>query len=328
VFAPIIEEDNNDSTKGQVNPSPSPPVAGKVVYLAETTSDLTDERELVRDELQQRGHLVLPEKKLPLEEMKATEAAVRSGLQRCALSVHLVGARYGSTPEDDARSVVRIQEEVAAKRGESNPAFLRLIWMPSVMDISDERQKSFIAELQTRVGSGAELLQTSIDDLKTRIVEKLNPPVTAVTRGERHSKLKKVYLICEERDRDLVGPIEDYLFNEKIEVIPWLGQSDDTTLMEYHRKNLKECDAALLYFGSGDLPWIDKNLDDLEKAYGYGREQDWVANAVYVGRPQNDQKERYRTLRAEYLIRNFESFDPNKLRDFVGALKAVEGRPQ
>lgn len=317
----------------QADPPPSPPIAGKVVYLAETTSDLTDERELVRDELRQRGHLVLPEKKLPLEEVKKTEAVVRADLERCALSVHLVGARYGSSPEDDARSVVRIQEELAAEHGASKPAFLRLLWMPPglstpALEISDERQKSFIAELQTGVGAGAELLQTSVDDLKTRIVEKLSPPVKAATRGGRHSKLKKVYLICEERDHDLVRPIEDYLFSEKIEVIPWLGQSGNETLMEYHRKNLRECDAALVYFGSGDVPWADKNLDDLEKAYGYGREQDWVANAIYVGPPDSQQKERFRSIRTEFFIRNFKAVDPSELHDFVSAVKAAEGAQQ
>jgi hypothetical protein len=124
---------------------PGPPPS-KLVYLAETTSDLADERELVRDELQQRGYSVLPEHKLPLEGVKQTQAAIRSDLGRCALCIHLVGARYGSTPEDDPRSVVRLQEELATERAAADPAFLRLIWMPPglstpALEISDERQK-------------------------------------------------------------------------------------------------------------------------------------------------------------------------------------------
>lgn len=304
----------------------SPPQ--RSIYVAETTKDLADERQFVCDELQQRGYGVLPEQKLPGEEVKQTEDAVRAALARSALSVHLVGTRYGSTPEDDARSVVRIQEQLAAAHGAANPDFLRLLWMPEnlkAMEISDERQKTYVSELQTRITAGAELLQTSIDDLKTRIVEKLNPPAKTITRAHRHSKLKKVYLICEERDHELVKPIEDFLFNEKIEVITWLDQSSNDTLMDYHRKNLRECDAALVYFGSCDLPWVDKNLDDLEKAYGYGRELDWVANALYVGSPANQQKERFRSIRADYFVRNFKSFDPNELRDFVTKVKASEG---
>ena len=306
--------------------------ATKSVYLAETTSDLTKERELVRDELRQRGYRVLPEQKLPLEERKQTESSISGALEQCTLAVHLVGQRYGTTPEDDARSVIRIQDELAAQRGSADPSFLRLLWIPqglmtTALEISDERQKNFVIELQNRVTAGTELLQTSVEDLKTRILEKLNPPVeTAASEGR--SRLKHIYLICENRDRSLVRPIKEYLFKQRFEVITWFDEGVSGTLMDYHRKNLRECDAALVYFGSGDEPWVRKNLEDLEKAYGYGREQDWSASAVYVGSPPNDQKEDFLTHLVPYVIRNYSAFDPNDLRDFVTALKAAEGGQQ
>jgi hypothetical protein len=302
----------------------------KFVYLAEATSDLADARELVRDELRQRGYGVLPEHKLPLEEVKKTENTVRAALDRCALSIHMVGTRYGSTPEDDARSAVRIQEQLAAEHGAGTPAFQRLLWMPTglmteALPISDERQTTFVSELQKRITAGAELLQTSVEDLKTRIVEKLNPPATTSARRGEQPKLKQVYLICENRDRSLIRPIKEYLFKQNLEVITWLDQQGSDTLMDYHRKNLRECDAALVYFGSGDEPWVRKNLEDLQKAYGYGREDDWLANAVYVGAPPSDQKEDFLTHLVPYVIRNFSSFDPNDLRDFVSAVQASAG---
>ncbi len=326
INAPTI---SSQPSPGQPNVT-SEPSPSKLVYLAETTSDLADERELVRDELLQRGYGVLPEQKLPLDELKQTENTVSVALARCALSVHLVGTRYGSTPEDDPRSVVLIQEQLAAEHGAANRAFFRLLWMPqglttSATGINDDRQKTFVAELQNRITAGAELLQTSVEDLKTRIVEKLNPQAKPIAREGQRSKLKQVYLICENRDRSLVRPIKEYLFKQKLEVITWLDQGGTDTLMDYHRKNLRECDAALVYFGSGDEPWVRKNLEDLEKAYGYGRENDWLANAVYVGSPPSDQKEDFLTHLVPYVIRNFSSFNPDDLRDFVSAVQAAEG---
>jgi hypothetical protein len=297
----------------------------KYVYLAEATSDLTQERELVRDELRHRGYEVLPDQKLPIEEGKQTEAAVRAALERSILSVHLIGMRYGSTPEDDPRSVVCIQEALAAQRCVDNPAFSRLLWMPQRVEISDERQKTFVVQLQDRISAGAELLQTSIEDLKAQILQELNPPAKSqVQRGPR-PKIKQVYLICESRDRSLVRPIKDYLFDQKLEVITRLDGDEGGTLMDYHRKNLRECDAALVYFGNGDEPWVRRNLEDLEKAYGYGRENDWGASAVYVGAPANSQKDDFHTIRVPIVIKNYNSFDPNELRAFVSALQAVEG---
>ena len=329
LLAVVKDPDKRNTTKELPKEGPQ-----KFIYLAETTSDLTQERDVVRDELRQRGYGVLPEEKLPTEELQETEAAIQKALGRSILSVHLIGKRYGSAPEDDPRSIVAIQEEVAARRSEKDSSFTRLLWMPQglmtpALEVTDERQKAFITAVQTRIGGGAELLQTSIEDLKTRIVEKLNPPaVVATGKQNGRSKLKQVYLICENRDRSLVRPIKEYLFKQNLEVITWLDGDTAATLMDYHHKNLRECDAALVYFGNGDEPWVRKNLEDLEKAYGYGREDDWSASAVYVGAPQSDQKEDFLTHLVPYVIRNYTSFDPNDLQDFVKAVHSAEGGQQ
>src|ERR1043166_146463 len=162
----------------------------------------------------------------------------------------------------------------------------------------------------------------SVEDLKSRVIEKLTPSKPNVVICG-HSKFKQVYLICEPRDRESVRPIKQYLFQENLEVITWLDIGAEEELMTYHRKNLKQCDAALIYFGSADEPWVRKNLEDLEKAYGYGREADWTASAVYVASPKSDQKEDFLTHMVPYVVRNFDSFNPNDLQDFVRALRAA-----
>lgn len=327
----VVKEGDKRATKELPKEGPQ-----KFIYLAETTSDLAQERDCVRDELRQRGYGVLPDEKLPGEELKETEAAVLKALGRSILSVHLIGKRYGAAPEDDPRSIVSIQEDLSAQRCSRDSSFTRLLWMPQglmtpALEVTDERQKTFITNLQQRIGCGAELLQTSVEDLKTRIIEKLNPPVKTVAEPAKEngrSKLKQVYLICENRDRSLVRPIKEYLFKQNIEVITWFDGDSAATLMDYHHKNLRECDAALVYFGNGDEPWVRKNLEDLEKAYGYGREEDWSVSAVYVGAPQSDQKEDFLTHLVPYVIRNYESFNPEDLRDFVTAVQSEEGEQQ
>jgi hypothetical protein len=243
----------------------------------------------------------------------------------------MVGARYGSTPEDDPASVVQIQERLAAERAAAEGSFRRLLWMPPglggpALEVSDARQRSFIESLQGGLTAGAELLQTTVEDLKTRAVEKLSSRPGGGPGGARRSKLRQVYLICENRDREFIRPIKQYLFREQFEVITWLeGDAGTERLTEYHRKNLRECDAALIYFGSGDEPWVRKNLEDLEKAYGYGREDDWTASAVYVGSPPSEQKEDFLTHMVPYVIHNFSGFNPEDLRDFVTAVRESEG---
>ncbi|MCA1619493.1 MAG: TIR domain-containing protein [Acidobacteria bacterium] len=330
--APAAPATNATAPTDAVAATPATATPSKFVFLAETTGDLARDREALRDELRQRGHGVLPEQRLPLDERRRVEEAVRADLARCQLSVHMVGARYGSTPEDDPASVVQIQERLAAERGAADPSFQRLLWMPPglgtpALEVSDARQKSFIETLRSGLTAGAELLQTTVEDLKTRAVEKLAArPPAAVAGGARGRRLKQVYLICENRDREFIRPIKQYLFREQFEVITWLeGQAGAERLTDYHRKNLRECDAALIYFGNGDEPWVRKNLEDLEKAYGYGRDDDWTASAVYVGQPPSDQKEDFLTHMVPYVIHNFSGFNPEDLRDFVTAVRSAEG---
>ena len=123
-------------------------------------------------------------------------------------------------------------------------------------------------------------------------------------------------------------PIREYLFKHKFEVITWFDDEAGEKLTEYHRKNLKECDAALIYYGNADEPWVRKNLEDLEKAYGYGREEDWCASAVFVGAPPSDYKEEFLTHMVPLVIRNVEGFNPDDLQEFVSAVRRADNGGQ
>jgi len=97
----------------------------KKVYLAETTSDLSAERDRIKRELLERNYYVLPDRELPLS-AHDLQAEVRAYLKHCALSIHLIGESYGIIPEgEEERSIVRLQEELAAERAAADPARAR-----------------------------------------------------------------------------------------------------------------------------------------------------------------------------------------------------------
>ena len=85
-------------------PAPKP---GATIFLAETTSDLAEQRDKVRRELNQFGHVILPNQPLPANKPQL-ESMVRDCLNRSRLSVHLIGAHYGVIPEleDANRSTI------------------------------------------------------------------------------------------------------------------------------------------------------------------------------------------------------------------------------
>lgn len=298
-------------------------VPEKTVYLAESTGDVGGARDALRRELQQRGYAVLPDEELPLRVPELLDA-VRGHLSRCALSVHLVGESYGIVPEgEEERSIVRLQEELAAERAAADPSFSRIVWMPVGLQPAGSRQQAYVEELHTKIAAGTELLQTTNEDLKTRVFEKLSPQQKAASEDETGAE--SVYLICDNRDAAGVAPIEDYLFKEGYEVFTSAVEGDSEQLAQFHRESLLNCDAALVHYGSGNQLWLRSKLWDLQKAKGWGRTKPMRARAVYVSGPATPEKQRFRTHEVPLVVQNFGEFSPDALRPFVSALRAGDG---
>ncbi|WP_424961096.1 DUF4062 domain-containing protein [Ekhidna sp.] len=85
----------------------------KTVYLASTGVDMVIQRDIIKRELIRHGYKVLPDHSLP-KEAKALDRMVRDDLDRCRLSIHLVGEDYGYKPRGSELSVVDIQNRVAS----------------------------------------------------------------------------------------------------------------------------------------------------------------------------------------------------------------------
>ena len=315
-----LKERSNESNPTDVTAA----APGVTVYLAETTLDLNVERDRIRRELQQRGYRVLPDKPLPLN---ATEfrAAVREDLQRSHLSVHPVGANYGIIPEAADSSVVCLQNELAAERSH-DPSFTRIIWMPPGLEAREERQRRFIEYLHNDSDAqhGAEILQTTAEELKTTIQDKLDAVMHGPTPGPVSDGPRRVYLICDQQDFDEVAPLSDYLFDQGFEVITPLMEGDEGQLRADHKENLVLCDAILIYYGRGGEPWLRAKMFDLRKLKGYGRRKPLRAKAIYVASPASPSKARFRTHEA-VVIRGEEGFRPEPLKPLLAQLEAAKG---
>lgn len=292
---------------------------GISVYLAETTFDLRDERDSIRRELQQRGYTVLPDGTLP---SNATdfEEEVRAYLERCKLSIHLIGENYGDVPKGETKSHVYMQNLIAAERSR-DPGFSRLIWMPVELKATDPRQVEFINYLQrdSAAQQGADLLQTNIEELKQVINDKLTikkeviqPAAAAPTEdGPPH-----IYLICDRDDVDSVAPLRDYLYDLGYEPILPSLDGIETEIREDHKENLLWCDACLIYYGAASGAWLRSKLRDLQKIAGYGRTKPMLAKCVYVGPNETPDKQGFRTHDA-VVIKNYDAFSPASLAPFL-----------
>ncbi len=271
---------------------------GTTIYLAETTFDLVEERDKVKRELQQRGYVVLPERSLP-PYYPDFEQVVRENLEGCKLSIHLIGARYGMVPEGAERSLVVLQNELAIQHSQNSPEFLRLVWMPVGLQPQEPRQEEFITSLHD-----ANLLQTSLEELKTIIKDKLNPTPQPTKDIIAEDGPLRVYLICDQRDREAIAPLDDYLYNQGFEVILPLFEGDEAQVRQDHQEQLQVCDVVVIYCGDIQEPWLRTKLGDLRKIYGYGRSKPMLAKGIYMGEPHTEQKRRWCRTREAQLIQN------------------------
>lgn len=297
------------------------------VYLATTTSDVADERDRIKRELLERGHVVLPDAPLPTLSRDA-ETMVRECLAKCTIAIHLLGQRYGVTPEDSSESIQALQVRLTA-----NPSIgstlQRLIWMPGGGEIPDERQRAFVLRVQEDpvLHHRAEVIEGNLNLLKKDLIRRLAPPEekpkAPTPVASKKSGAPKLYLICDPKDESAIEGLEDYLFEQGLEVMLPAFDGDDADAAALHQDNLLTCDAVLVYYGAAPKAWVDIKLRELLKATGYGRPAPIGVQSVYIAPPDDRRKERFQSHQAG-VIRQPGDFEPSEELDaFIGQIKEV-----
>ncbi|MEK6301868.1 MAG: toll/interleukin-1 receptor domain-containing protein [Acidobacteriota bacterium] len=303
--------------------SPASP-SEATIYLAETSSDLTEQRDTIKRDLQLRGYEVLPDKALPLIGA-AFEQEVGNYLSRSTLAVHLIGEHYGVIAEGESRSMIELQHELSAN---CRDGLQRIIWMPVGLKAQDESQQRFVNKLRLGLSSqkATDLLETKLEDLKTVIQEKLNrqaiPDSSASAASNGHTA--SVYLICDRQDMDAVKPIEDYLFDKGVDVTLPATEGDETQIIQDHKDNLLMCDAVMIFYGRANELWLRMKQRELLKIAGYGRAEPLAVKAIYISGPPTDSKERVRD-HDSLVIKNYEAFSPEQLEPFLERVKKAKG---
>ncbi|MDF1698847.1 MAG: effector-associated domain EAD1-containing protein [Saprospiraceae bacterium] len=299
------------------------------IYLASTSSDLNQFREIIRKELQDHKHNVYPQNHLPLI-MPEVENSIQDFLGQCDMSIHLFGNKYGIIPEDCDKSLPVLQNELASAHSSSKD-FSRLIWTLPGVDPRDLKQKQFLEYLENNLDGqrGADILKNNIEEFKYFIHDKIEEIIAAKAKpdpietgmGEDKDVPPLVYLICDQKDFDRTTEIFDCLFdNYQLDVVTPVYEGDENEIRSIHLDYLKSCDATLIYYGSASDLWLRPKVQDLRKIAGYGRSTPLKHKAIYVAGPTNKQKERLR-FHDTLLIDGLNGFDPEQLTQFVNKIK-------
>lgn len=253
----------------------------KTIYLAETGHDLSVQRNIIKRELQRHGYIVLPNLTLS-HNFNDLEKTVKADMDESSLSIHLIGSSYGEIPEGTDRSIVDIQNRIAAEKSAhtSKEDFSRLIWIAPTLSNASDRQRSFIESLKRDVEAqeGAEILQTPLEDFKNIMREEL------IDSGDRkpadETGGKAVYLVHDKVDQNEVKPLIDALKKEGYQVLVPDFDGELLAVRKRHIDNLRNFDSAIIYQGKVNEQWVRMKVLDLLKAPGFGRKKPIIGRAI------------------------------------------------
>jgi hypothetical protein len=295
------------------------------IYLAECSFDRRDARDALESELRLHGYTVLPDKALP----KAEEdyiAAVRGFLTRCALSIHLVGAKYGVVPDGPSeKSVSILQNELAIERYKK-AGLRRIISLSEATSSPSALQQEFVDRLlkDAQLQLGAELVMGDTEDLKGVVhaaLKKLQKPVAALP--ERQGS-KLIYVICDARDRHETILLRKFLKSRGCDVQIPLFEGDAAAIRQSQQELLAECDAVILFYGKGDETWKRSIENELKKASAYRGAKPSLASYTYLAQPDTECKRELVELEDTNLIDGLQGFSRVVMLKLLQALGVTD----
>lgn len=312
-IAEVIKSDD-DNPGGPEAPALAPEHR-RTVYLAESSSDMSQRRDQVRRELLGYGHTVVPTDRLPVVEAEL-RSAVQNLVAQADIAVHLVGAGYGVVPDGTTQSLVAVQYEVA----ETIP---RLVWIPEGTRIEDPRQAEFVDALRTTIGPArGDILETGIERFKAEVHEALRKTSPADAAADVGQDVTRVYIIRDQRDSiEAITPIRQYLFEAGYEVFASAFDGAIEDVREDHERSLGRADAILIHFGLGSELWRRQKMSEVQKSRGFlGARRKLLKPGVYLGPPPREDKRLLQTREAIVLDPS-ESTMEAKLDEFVASIQ-------
>jgi hypothetical protein len=271
----------------------------KNIYLAEVGYDLQLIRDNIKRELQRHGFRVLPDHTHPINATEL-ELSIKKDLSRSRMSIHLIGDSYGELAPNSDKSILDIQNSLAAEHaiinGRGKQKFSRLIWISPDAKLLNDKQRLFVENLRREVedSSTTEILQSPIEDFKIVVLDELfqlniNNLTREITRAnnalaENTNNKERIYFIFDKIDSEQIQPIIEYFKFKNYEVLLPKFDGQLLELRELHIHNLRICDHAIVYADRVNKLWIQMKILDLMKAPGLGRTKNELNKAVLLGR--------------------------------------------
>jgi hypothetical protein len=173
--------------------SGSRPVAERpAVFLAETTFDQAENRDMLKRELQHFGFRVLPVVPIP-DDAENGKQAIDDALGESVIAVHLMGAWYGDFIKNSKYSFIDFQIKTVKEYIESKDKTRKpnqVIWIPNDIKPTDQRQALYLKRLKRdEAQMRTEIIETPFEVFKTILNARLDDIIHPQMKPQADKKM-------------------------------------------------------------------------------------------------------------------------------------------
>ena len=287
----------------------------RTIYFAETSSDLLKEHDSLRREMSDRGFHILPDRSLPLFVQDGNYAIVSKLLMRkSCLSIHLIGNTRGVIPENEKKSIIELQCDIAGELCIRN-RLKRIVWMPTI-DLNKERLYDKLIDKALSQGN-TELIKKGIEEFKTIIFDLLDREDEDNIHIWTPFKIDKLYLFCGPQDSNstILKYIYNYFHEKGMKISMPNYKSAQNIFLKNHQKNLSDCQIIFIFFDKENEDWLEYTLSILRKTKkkenDFGKQIGSII--IFITGNHTDYKEKFRSQDAkvfkEFSLKSFDVFD-------------------
>jgi hypothetical protein len=262
---------------------------GSCIFLAETSFDQQENRDILKRELRHLGYKVLP--LLPLSnDGEPVRMAIEDCLQQSVLAIHMMGAFYGDFLKNSKYSLIDFQARVVKEYIESKEKRRKphqIIWVPSDLKTTDQRQSLYLKRIKRdETQEKTEIVEAPLEVFKTIIHNKLRE-ITHTSEFVPHTG-HILYILYEEPEKQKIQEYISLIQNRGFSVINNMNTEKEYYSITDHLNTLKKVDAVLIYKGNSTMEWLNSKIRDLVKIPGYGKEKPFKAIGIFSPQKTTD----------------------------------------
>jgi hypothetical protein len=240
-----------------------------------------------------------PTEDIPLDRALAV---IDEALSKAEISMHLLGEKFGDTPEEQL-PMAKLQLARAPLKEAKDPGktFHRIVWAPSLWTVQPGTGQPATEITRHPIDVLAHFdRQLPTDKVEgnslSKLVDFLNQHLVAIAQAPPQPTLPstssnvRLYLYHSQEDSDYALELAKALQQRNLEPLLPAFDGPEADIKSFNDKRLAECDAVALCWAKASEVWVRAQASGLRNWHNLGRDHQFAYRAVVAAPPPGSRK--------------------------------------